>query len=200
MKKQAWQGFHGGNWEREIDVRNFVQTNYTPYEGGAEFLAPATDRTNALMKKLDHLLEMEREFGGVLDIDTRTVTSLTSYKPGYLDKEQEIIVGLQTDRPLRRGINPFGGLNMTRKACEAYGYQLSPEVEKEFQYRTTHNGAFFAPIPMKSARLGTAASSPVCRTHTEEGASSVTTAESRSTVSIGSSRRRKRTRPKSARV
>ena len=143
MKKQAWQGFHGGNWEREIDVRNFIQTNYTPYEGGAEFLAPATDRTNALMKKLDHLLEMEREFGGVLDIDTRTVTSLTSYKPGYLDKEQEIIVGLQTDRPLRRGINPFGGLNMTRKACEAYGYQLSPEVEKEFQYRTTHNEGVF---------------------------------------------------------
>ena len=143
MKKQAWQGFHGGNWEREIDVRNFIQTNYTPYEGGAEFLAPATDRTNALMKKLDHLLEMEREFGGVLDIDTRTVTSLTSYKPGYLDKEQEIIVGLQTDRPLRRGVNPFGGLNMTRKACEAYGYQLSPEVEKEFQYRTTHNEGVF---------------------------------------------------------
>ena len=143
MKKQAWQGFHGGNWEREIDVRNFIQTNYTPYEGGAEFLAPTTDRTNALMKKLGHLLEMEREFGGVLDIDTRTVTSLTSYKPGYLDKEQEIIVGLQTDRPLRRGINPFGGLNMTRKACEAYGYQLSPEVEKEFQYRTTHNEGVF---------------------------------------------------------
>ena len=95
------------------------------------------------MKKLDHLLEMEREFGGVLDIDTRTVTSLTSYKPGYLDKEQEIIVGLQTDRPLRRGVNPFGGLNMTRKACEAYGYQLSPEVEKEFQYRTTHNEGVF---------------------------------------------------------
>ncbi|WP_169008875.1 formate C-acetyltransferase [Faecalispora jeddahensis] len=143
MKKQAWQGFHGGNWEKEIDVRGFIQTNYTPYEGGAEFLAPATDRTNALMKKLDHLLEMEREFGGVLDIDTRTVTSLTSYKPGYLDKEQEIIVGLQTDRPLRRGVNPFGGLNMTRKACEAYGYQLSPEVEKEFQYRTTHNEGVF---------------------------------------------------------
>ncbi len=143
MKKQAWQGFHGGNWEKEIDVRSFIQTNYTPYEGGAEFLAPATDRTNALMKKLNHLLEMEREFGGVLDIDTRTVTSLTSYKPGYLDKEREIIVGLQTDRPLRRGINPFGGLNMTRKACEAYGYQLSTEVEKEFQYRTTHNEGVF---------------------------------------------------------
>ncbi|WP_283608733.1 formate C-acetyltransferase [Faecalispora anaeroviscerum] len=143
MKAQAWNEFHGGNWETEIDVRNFIQTNYTPYEGGAEFLTPATERTNALMKKLNHLLEMEQEFGGVLDIDTRTVTSLTSYNPGYLDKDQEIIVGLQTDRPLRRGVNPFGGLNMTRKACEAYGYQLSPEVEKEFQYRTTHNEGVF---------------------------------------------------------
>jgi len=143
MDEQGWKNFNGGNWQNEIDVRNFIQTNYTPYEGSEEFLSPATERTEALMKKLNHLFDLEREFGGVLDIDTQTVSSLTSYNPGYLDKEKEIIVGLQTDRPLKRGVNPFGGLNMTRKACEAYGYKLSDKVEKEFQYRTTHNEGVF---------------------------------------------------------
>ncbi len=143
MEDLAWQGFVSGKWQGEINVRNFIQTNYTPYEGDENFLAPATERTEKLMKKLNHLVELEREFGGVLDIDTQTVSSLTSYHAGYLDKENEIIVGLQTDRPLKRGVNPFGGLNMTRKACEAYGYKLSEKVEKEFQYRTTHNEGVF---------------------------------------------------------
>ena len=143
MNNQAWESFNGGNWQSEIDVRGFIQANYTPYEGSEEFLSAATERTKALMKKLTHLMDLEREFGGVLDIDTYTVTSLTSYHPGYLDKDSEIIVGLQTDRPLKRGVNPFGGLNMTRKACEAYGYKLSDKVEKEFQYRTTHNEGVF---------------------------------------------------------
>jgi len=143
MSDQAWKDFKSGIWETEINVRNFIQTNYTPYEGDGAFLMAATERTKALMKKLDRLLELEREFGGVLDVDTGTVSSLTSYRPGYLDKDREIIVGLQTDRPLRRGVNPFGGLNMTRKACEAYGYRLSEQVEKEFQYRTTHNEGVF---------------------------------------------------------
>lgn len=124
-------------------MRNFIQTNYTPYEGDESFLAAATPRTEKLMKKLNHLFDLEQQFGGVLDIDTQTVTSLTNYKPGYLDKENEIIVGLQTDRPLRRGVNPFGGINMTRKACQAYGYELSDKVEQEFQYRTTHNDGVF---------------------------------------------------------
>ncbi len=143
MNEQAWANFQGGNWQKEIDVKGFIQANYTPYEGSEEFLEDATERTKALMKKLTHLMDLEREFGGVLDIDTYTVSSLTSYRPGYLDKEKEIIVGLQTDRPLKRGVNPFGGLNMTRKACEAYGYKLSDKVEKEFQYRTTHNEGVF---------------------------------------------------------
>ena len=121
MNQQAWKNFNGGSWQDKIDVRSFIQTNYKPYSGNEAFLAPATERTRGLVKKLSHLLELEREFGGVLDIDTQTVSSLTSYQPGYLDKEKEIIVGLQTDRPLKRGVNPFGGLNMTRKACEAYG-------------------------------------------------------------------------------
>ena len=143
MNQQAWKNFNGGSWQDKIDVRSFIQTNYKPYSGNEAFLAPATERTRGLVKKLSHLLELEREFGGVLDIDTQTVSSLTSYQPGYLDKEKEIIVGLQTDRPLKRGVNPFGGLNMTRKACEAYGYRLSEKVENEFQYRTTHNEGVF---------------------------------------------------------
>ena len=140
---EEWKGFKAGKWQASIDVRDFIQTNYTPYEGGESFLCGATARTERLMKKVSRLFELEREFGGVLDIDTQTVTSLTSYGPGYIDKASEIIVGLQTDRPLRRGVNPFGGIAMTRKACEAYGYTLSDKVEREFQYRTTHNDGVF---------------------------------------------------------
>ncbi|HWQ78711.1 MAG TPA: formate C-acetyltransferase [Anaerovoracaceae bacterium] len=139
----AWKGFRGGNWQDEINVRDFIQANYTPYEGNADFLVGPTERTQALMKKLNRLFDLEREFGGVLDVDTQTVSSLTNYGPGYLDKDREIIVGLQTDRPLKRGVNPFGGVNMTKHACEAYGYKLSQKVEDEFQYRTTHNDGVF---------------------------------------------------------
>ena len=138
-----WEGFNPGIWQEEMNVRDFIQKNYTPYTGNGDFLKPATKRTGRLLHKFENLLGLEREFGGVLDIDTQTVTSLLNYKPGYLDKEQEIIVGLQTDRPLKRGVNPFGGLRMTRDACRAYGYELSQKVEDEFQYRTTHNDGVF---------------------------------------------------------
>ena len=138
-----WEGFQTGKWQEEINVRDFIQRNYTPYEGNEEFLKPATGRTEELLHKFENLLVLERELGGVLDIDTHTVTSLLNYKPGYLDKDKEIIVGLQTDRPLKRGVNPFGGLRMTREACKAYGYELSQKVEDEFQYRTTHNDGVF---------------------------------------------------------
>ncbi|WP_279004679.1 formate C-acetyltransferase [[Clostridium] scindens] len=138
-----WEGFQTGKWQEEINVRDFIQRNYAPYEGNEEFLKPATGRTEELLHKFENLLVLEREFGGVLDIDTHTVTSLLNYKPGYLDKDKEIIVGLQTDRPLKRGVNPFGGLRMTREACKAYGYELSQKVEDEFQYRTTHNDGVF---------------------------------------------------------
>lgn len=140
---EQWNGFAEGRWQEQIDVRDFIQKNYTPYEGDGSFLQPATERTKKLLHKLENLLALEQEFGGVLDIDTQTVTSLLNYKPGYLDKDQEIIVGLQTDRPLKRGVNPFGGLRMTRDACKAYGYELSRKVEDEFQYRTTHNDGVF---------------------------------------------------------
>ncbi|MDF3002770.1 MAG: formate acetyltransferase, partial [Bacillota bacterium] len=138
-----WNGFKDGSWMGEINVRDFIQTNYTPYEGSEAFLSGPTERTNVLMKKLNRLFELEQEFGGILDIDTETVSSLTNYKPGYLDQDREIIVGLQTDRPLKRGVNPFGGVHMTKQACEAYGYRLSEKVENEFQYRTTHNDGVF---------------------------------------------------------
>ena len=143
MKHENWNGFIEGVWQDEINVRDFIQTNYKEYAGDASFLAGATDRTKALMEKVQGLFALERERGGVLDIDTDTVSSLTSYAPGYIDKENEIIVGMQTDSPLKRGVNPFGGIRMARQACEAYGYKLSDKVEQEFLYRTTHNSGVF---------------------------------------------------------
>ncbi len=140
---EQWNGFHAGKWQNEINVRSFIKKNYTPYEGDESFLAPATERTQKVLAKFESLLAKERENGGVLDVDTETVTSPTAYQPGYLDRENELIVGLQTDEPLKRGVNPFGGINMTRKACKAYGYTLSPKIEEEFRYRTTHNDGVF---------------------------------------------------------
>ena len=143
MEHKNWQGFCDGAWKNEINVRDFIQTNYKEYKGDGDFLAKATPRTEGLMKKLQALFALERQYGGVLDIDTTTVSSLTSYAPGYIDKENEIIVGMQTNRPLRRGVNPFGGIRMARQACAAYGYSLSTKVEEEFRYRTTHNDGVF---------------------------------------------------------
>ena len=143
MEHKNWNGFKKGVWQDQINVRDFIQTNYQQYEGNSSFLASATKRTNALMKKVQSLFTIERQFGGVLDIDTATVSSLTSFSPGYIDKENEIIVGMQTNRPLKRSVNPFGGMRMVRQACEAYGYKLSPKVEEEFRFRTTHNHGVF---------------------------------------------------------
>jgi len=143
MEHQNWNGFASGVWQDEIDVRDFIQQNYKPYHDDAEFLAGPTDRTRALMKKVESLFLLERQYGGVLDIDTATVSSLLGYSAGYIDKDNEIIVGLQTNRPLKRGINPFGGIRMARQACEAYGYKLSEKIEEEFRYRTTHNDGVF---------------------------------------------------------
>ena len=143
MKHTNWQGFMGGVWQDEINVRDFIQQNYKAYDGDAEFLAGPTERTNELMKQLNELFALERQYGGVLDIDTATVSSLTSFSPGYIDKDKEIIVGMQTNRPLKRSVNPFGGMRMVRQACEAYGYKLSEKVEEEFRFRTTHNDGVF---------------------------------------------------------
>ena len=143
MNHENWKGFNGGIWQDEINVRDFIQTNYSEYLGDGSFLAKATKRTTLLMNKLQTLFKKEREKGGVLDVDTDTVSSLTSYKAGYLDKENELIVGLQTDSPLKRGVNPFGGMRMVKQACEAYGYTLSDKVKEEFRFRTTHNDGVF---------------------------------------------------------
>ncbi len=143
MEHKNWQGFGTGVWKDEINVRDFIQQNYTEYTGDDSFLADATERTADLMKKVQNLFTLERQYGGVLDIDTSTVSSLTSYSPGYIDKDNELIVGLQTNRPLKRGVAPFGGIRMARQACQAYGYKLSEKMEEEFHYRTTHNDGVF---------------------------------------------------------
>ncbi len=143
MEHSNWNGFKSGKWTDEINVRDFIQENYKEYKGDEEFLAKATARTDELMRKVNDLFKLERQYGGVLDIDTATVSSLTSYSPGYVDKQNELIVGLQTNRPLKRGVNPFGGIRMARSACEAYGYKLSNKIEEEFRFRTTHNDGVF---------------------------------------------------------
>ncbi len=143
MKHENWTNFVPGVWQDTINVRDFIQQNYKPYTGDADFLSGPTERTSDLMGQVQALFAKERRKGGVLDIDVDTVSSLTSYAPGYIDKDKELIVGLQTDKPLKRGVNPFGGIRMARQACTAYGYRLSDKVEDEFRYRTTHNDGVF---------------------------------------------------------
>ena len=143
MTHKNWEGFTGGAWQEEIDVRDFIQKNYCEYKGDDSFLSTATKRTKELMKRVNTLFEVEKQFGGVLDVDTETISTVTAYAPGYIEKDSEIIVGMQTNRPLKRGVNPFGGIRMARGACEAYGYKLSDEIEKKFKYRTTHNDGVF---------------------------------------------------------
>ena len=143
MTHKNWTGFKNGVWQDEINVRDFIQCNYKEYTGDSSFLAGATKRTDDLMTEVQKLFVLERMHGGVLDIDTNTVSSLTNYAPGYIDKDKELIVGLQTDSPLKRGVNPFGGIRMARQACEAYGFKLGDNVEDEFRYRTTHNDGVF---------------------------------------------------------
>ena len=151
---KAWQSFSGTIWQQKIDVRDFIQQNYRPYSGEPDFLASATSRTKKMNEKFNRLRVLEQEMGGVLDIDTSTVSSLLNYPAGYLDKANEIIVGLQTGRPLKRSVNPFGGIRMAAQACHDYGYELSDTVQEHFRYRTTHNdGVFRAYTPeMRAAR------------------------------------------------
>ncbi len=143
MNFNAWKGFKSGKWQESINVADFINLNYTPYEGDHTFLSNSTKRTDLIMSKVNALFELERKNGGVLDIDCENVSSLLSYAPGYVDKDNEIIVGLQTDQPLKRGVNPFGGIRLARKACEAYGYKLSDKIEEQFKFKTTHNDGVF---------------------------------------------------------
>ena len=140
--REEWQGFRKGKWYDKIDVRDFIVKNYTPYEGDASFLQGPTERTKKISAKLNALLAEEAK-KGVLDVDTENVASILSYAPGYVDKDLDIIVGLQTDAPLKRAVNPFAGKRMCEKACDAYGYKMSDKIREEFKYRTTHNDGVF---------------------------------------------------------
>lgn len=135
--------FKSGAWTNEINVRDFIQKNYMPYDGDDSFLASPTSATLKLWKKVQELMRQEREKGGVLDIDNKTISTITSHKPGYIDKDLEQIVGLQTDAPLKRAIMPFGGIRMVRNSLKAYNYPMDPEVENVFKYRKTHNDGVF---------------------------------------------------------
>ncbi|HGM1346082.1 TPA: formate C-acetyltransferase [Clostridioides difficile] len=151
----AWQGFKTGRWTKEINVREFIQLNYSPYEGNDSFLAGATENTKKLWDEAMVLFKEERENGGTLDVDTKTVSGIAAYAPGYLDKELETIVGLQTDAPLKRAVMPYGGIKMVENSCEAFGYELDPEIKDIFtKYRKTHNqGVFDVYTPeMRAAR------------------------------------------------
>lgn len=157
MNFEAWEGFNPGKWseDNEIDTRDFIQKNYTPYEGDASFLAGATENTKKLWNEVLDLLAQERAKGGVLDADTEIVSQINSHPAGYIDKDLEKIVGLQTDKPLKRGLMPFGGLRMAEQSLNMYGYELSPKVKEIFtKYRKTHNdGVFDAYTPqMRLAR------------------------------------------------
>ena len=142
---QKWQGFNEGKWQEEIDVRNFIQTNYVPYEGNDSFLEGPTSKTAALWQECTELLAKERTNNGVLDVDTDRVSTITSHKPGYIDRFKETIVGLQTDSPLKRSVIVNSGVRMAEQACEAYGYELNPAISDIYNnHRTTHNSAVFS--------------------------------------------------------
>ena len=147
--------FVGGKWQKEINVRDFIQRNYTPYDGDSSFLSGPTSATVKLWAECCNLFKKEREKGGVLDMDTKIVSTITSHGAGYIDKPLEKIVGLQTDRPLKRSLQPFGGIRMAEGACKSYGYEVDHEISEIFtKYRKTHNqGVFDAYTPeMKKAR------------------------------------------------
>ncbi|KXG74087.1 Formate acetyltransferase [Thermotalea metallivorans] len=141
---KGWKDFQPGQWQEEINVRDFIQKNYIPYEGDDSFLVGPTEKTRKLWKKVLDLFKREREKGGTLDVDVKTISTIVSHGPGYIDQELETIVGLQTDAPLKRAVMPYGGIKMVKDACEAYGYTLDSQIEEIFtKYRKTHNQGVF---------------------------------------------------------
>ena len=142
--REEWNDFKTGSWTKNVDVRNFIQTNYTPYEGDDSFLAGATEATTKLWAEVSELFKKERENGGVLDVDTETISGINEYNPGYIDQAFEKIVGVQTDAPLKRAVMPYGGIRMAESAAKAYGYEVSPKISEIFsKYRKTHNQGVF---------------------------------------------------------
>ena len=145
MEFKQWNGFKKGEWQKLIDVRDFIQINYKPYDGDGCFLAGPTDRTKKLWEEVLELYKKEREKGGVLDADTKTPSAIDAYEPGYIDKDLEQIVGLQTDAPLNRAIMPAGGIKIVEKSCEAYGLKVDPETDYIYNHlRRTHNDGVFS--------------------------------------------------------
>ncbi|TEB16679.1 Formate acetyltransferase [Pelotomaculum sp. FP] len=150
----CYRGFQGGSWQEGIDVRDFIQSNVNPYTGDASFLAEPTERTRSLWERCRTLLTEETRRGGVYEIDTHQITGITAFKPGYIDRKLEIITGLQTDEPLKRAVNPFGGIRMAVKACQQYGVELDPGIVEVFtKYRTTHNEGVFRAYTGEILRL-----------------------------------------------
>lgn len=142
--REEWKGFKSGSWEKEVNVRDFIQKNYTPYEGDDSFLAGPTKRTEELWAQVMELTKEERAKGGVLDMDTKIVSTITSHGPAYLDKDKETIVGFQTDKPFKRSLQVNGGLKMAMKACESNGYEVDPQIVEFYsKYRKTHNDGVF---------------------------------------------------------
>ena len=139
---EQWKNFKGEIWKNEVNVADFIKENYHEYKGDDSFLVNKTEKTEKIWNKCQELLKEELE-KGILDLDTKTISGINNFKPGYIDKDNEVIVGLQTDAPLKRMINPFGGMRMVRTSCDAYGYKIDPEVEEHFKYRKTHNDGVF---------------------------------------------------------
>ena len=154
MSKVYWNGFKGGAWQTKVDVSGFIKANFTAYDGDESFLSAATVRTKELFSKVEKLMDEEQKRGGVLDVAVDVPTYINAFRPGYIEKGKELIVGLQTDEPLKRGVNPFGGIRMAVQACEEYGYKLSDSVLDFFKFRTTHNDNIFRMYSkeMKAAR------------------------------------------------
>ena len=133
----TWRNFNGEPWKKSIDVKQFILDNYTEYKGDESFLSGITEKTKRLNNKYSEMSKIEIE-KGIYDVDVKTVSGINAYKPGYLIKEDEVIVGFQTDEPLKRIVNPFGGMRMVKQSLEAYGYELDPSVLEDFKYRKTH--------------------------------------------------------------
>ncbi|WP_291635392.1 pyruvate formate lyase family protein, partial [Clostridium sp.] len=140
---EQWKGFIGDQWKEQIDVKDFIQKNYTLYEGDDNFLVGKTDKTNKVWDKANSLI-IEEIKKGIIDIETNAIAGIDNFGPGYIDKENEVIVGLQTDAPLKRIVNPFGGFRMVKQSLEAYGYKLNKDIQEYFpKYRKTHNEGVF---------------------------------------------------------
>jgi len=180
-----WTGFTPGQWQQTIDVRDFIQQNVTPYNGDEGFLVEPSERTRAVWNKLQPYFQEEIR-KGVLDVDAKTPSSLTAHQPGYIDRDNEVIVGLQTDAPFRRAIMPYGGLRMVEAGLKAAGFEPDPIVHDIFtKYRKTHNEGVFDAYTPEIMASGAATSLRVCRTPMAGAGSSATIAEWRCTESTG---------------